>query len=308
MNFKDLNNKLKVSIKKGDLFDKIFCYGLIKIGYSNNLLQALEIRNKNYLYIKKKYGHVIKKYCNNSPNGRDGEKIIWVLWLQGIEHAPEIVKCCIESIFKHKGEYKVQFLTAENMFNYVNIPDYIIKKWKNGIITNTHLSDIIRTDLLIRYGGIWLDATTYLTGDLPSYVIDSSFFAYKRGNTRDKTILANNWLLSSNKDTRLLLCVRELLFEYWKKEKKLKEYFIWQLCMTISIECYPKDWENVLWVPDVLPEMMRWNLFKKKENNSFDEITKMTSIHKLSYKIQIPSNTEGTIYEYILSKEEENDE
>lgn len=46
---------------------------------------------------------------------------------------------------------------------------------EKGIITNTHFSDLLRIELLINHGGLWLDATTYLTGTLPNYISENDF-------------------------------------------------------------------------------------------------------------------------------------
>ena len=48
------------AIKKGDFVSKIFCWVFIKMRYSNMAIQALEVRNKNYLYLERHYG----KICN----------------------------------------------------------------------------------------------------------------------------------------------------------------------------------------------------------------------------------------------------
>jgi hypothetical protein len=300
--FKNTIKPIFIAIKNGDLVKKIFCLGLIKLGFSNHKLQAYEIRNKNYLYMKKKYKSVLDERHGSSPINDSSEKVIWVLWLQGIENAPDIVKICYKSIIKFSCDYKVVLIDNDNLFNYISLPDYIVKKWKNGIITNTHFSDIVRTELLIEHGGIWLDATTFLTDNLPSYILDSDFFIYKRGATRDITSIANSWLITANKNAQLLMAVRELLFAYWKKENKLRDYFLWHLCMTIAIEEYPDIWNNVLFIPDALPETLRWNIMKTFNEEQYKQIITMTPIHKLTYKIKIENKADNTFYDYILEQ------
>ncbi len=44
----------------------------------------------------------------------------------------------------------------------MNIPNSIVSKWKSNVISDTHFSDIIRTELLIKYGGTWIDSTVYV--------------------------------------------------------------------------------------------------------------------------------------------------
>lgn len=300
-----LKKQISVAIKKGDLSYKIVCFFLMKIGFSNEKLQTLEVRNKVFRYLKKKYSLKAKGYRSDDTFVSYKQKRIWILWLQGIEVAPTIVKKCYESVCKYNVDMEVILLDENNFLDYTNIPQYIIDKWKNGIITNTHMSDIIRSDLLVRNGGIWVDATTYFTGPLPDYIVNTEFFVYKHSTLRDITVETNSWLISSSKNIRLMIVVRDLLFEYWKSENKVREYFLWHLFVKISIEEYPEDWEKVFYVPDDIPEMLRWNLFKQIDEGIFEEICKMTPIHKLSYKIDIPEKISGTIYEYILNNGKE---
>ena len=50
-------------------------------------------------------------------------------------------------------------ITEKNYKDYVNMPDYIIRKQQSGEIDLTHFSDILRMMLLARHGGIWMDST-----------------------------------------------------------------------------------------------------------------------------------------------------
>ena len=84
---------------------------------------------------------------------------VWICWFQGMENAPELVQKCYQSVNEHLIDREIHLITAENLSQYVRFPDYILEKWKKGIITNTHMTDLLRLELLIQYGGMWLDAT-----------------------------------------------------------------------------------------------------------------------------------------------------
>ena len=47
--------------------------------------------------------------------------------------------------------------------DYVTFTDEIINKFNSGKIDYTHMSDILRAELLYRYGGMWIDATYLVT-------------------------------------------------------------------------------------------------------------------------------------------------
>ena len=82
---------------------------------------------------------------------------IWQCWFQGKEKAPALVKTCLQSVEKFKRDkQKVVIITAKNYTDYVSLPSFIIEKWEKGIISHAQLSDILRINLLAKYGGLRL--------------------------------------------------------------------------------------------------------------------------------------------------------
>lgn len=72
---------------------------------------------------------------------------------------------------------EVILISYDNLEEYVHFPDYILEKWKKGQITNTHMTDLLRLELLIKYGGMWLDATVYCSSpNIPDYFLIRSYF------------------------------------------------------------------------------------------------------------------------------------
>ena len=134
-----------------------------------------------------------------------------------LENAPELVKACIGSVRKYMSDYNIRIITFENMENYIRFPQYILEKWHNRIISNTLMSDLIRTELLVQYGGLWLDATVLLTAPVPEYVFEKKLFMYTHSYPDDVTMVFNNWLIYSDGNSRLLRVTRDLLYEYWKQ-------------------------------------------------------------------------------------------
>lgn len=104
---------------------------------------------------------------------------VFIFGDQGFENAPEIITICQKSVdrFFNREKYNIIRLNRENLIEYIDIPNFIIKLWDN--FSFNHQSDIIRTILLYIYGGIWLDATYYFVSPIPNEIIDSDFFVYK---------------------------------------------------------------------------------------------------------------------------------
>lgn len=86
-----------------------------------------------------------------------------------------------------------------------------------GIISNTHFSDILRASLLIKNGGLWLDATVLCTGNSWNKIKENKLFVYRNGWMDMEYINMASWLIYSKSNNNILLLTQELLYEYWKK-------------------------------------------------------------------------------------------
>lgn len=90
---------------------------------------------------------------------------IWVFWGQGEEKMPPLVKACFRQLtYLNDG---VQLITEANVSSYIELNPIIYTKVKNGQISWAHFSDIIRMTLLAKYGGLWIDATVWTSGQIP---------------------------------------------------------------------------------------------------------------------------------------------
>ena len=139
------------SIKSKTLLTDIFGYALIVTKISDKYIDGQVTMYKSYSWLK------IELELNEMPSKKD---YVWFCWLQGIDSAPKLVQDCYNSIRYWLKDKEIIVITKENYKQYVEFPDYIIEKWEKGIISNTHFSDLLRLELLIRHGGLWLDATT----------------------------------------------------------------------------------------------------------------------------------------------------
>lgn len=290
--------KIQKALKQGNLFDKILLQIGISTGYSNTELFPVQERYKQYLRMKRKYGKFEKKYSLRSC---ENPKIVWICWLQGIENAPNIVKVCYESVISNfKDDWKVVVLTEENIFEYISMPEYIIKKWKKGIITNTHFSDLLRMEILIKYGGLWSDATVFYTNPIPAYIYDTPFFTYHHSFRYDVAVVFESWFIYSVANHPLLLETRDMIYKYWKDNNRLNEYFLFHLFFTIATEIYPEYWNSVPVFSDIIPHILASELFNNYEEERFNQIKEMTSVHKLSYKLNEDKKRKKNTFYYKI--------
>lgn len=285
---------------------------IILLGKSRTALEILrlsaELKTKKKL--KKKYAGYLDEFDNQyiKSSTNDVSNKIWLCWFQGIENAPMIVKKCYESIRQNLYEHEIILITEENLFDYVEFPEYIIDKWKHGIISNTHMTDILRLELLTKYGGTWIDATVLCTKreeDIPNYIFESDLFFYqtlKPGRDGCSTYMSS-WFISAKKNNKILEATKYLCYKYWEKNNSLIDYFLLHQFMSIVLEYYEDEWRKIVPVDNATPHILLLRLFEQYDSKMWMAIINQTAFHKLSYKFsETQKQAKGTFYKKILGE------
>lgn len=129
-------------------------------------------------------------------------RTIWMLWLQGLDNAPPLVKSCIDSWEQMNPGWELRVLSREDLPGYFDL-DTLTGGSVNDL-SPQHLSDLIRINLLERYGGCWADATCLCMVPLDDWIHEharSGFFAFsKPGPDR----LMSNWFLAARRGCPLV--------------------------------------------------------------------------------------------------------
>lgn len=264
------------------------------------------MNNKIFFRLQKKYKKVIKKNLSTDFHKIEKPKIIWFCWFQGIENAPVLVKKCFESIKKNLPDYKIHLLTANSVFDFVLLPDYIIQKWKRGIISKTHFSDIIRNNLLVLYGGTWIDATVFMTSPIPLDIENSDLFFFRtfKPGSDGKAVSLSSWFISSAPHNPVLEMSQNLLFEYWRKHSYLCDYFLFHNFVQIALNTYPICANAIPKYTNETPHFMLFELVKPFDSQKWDSITAQSFCHKLTYKLSDEEMAkDGTFYKKIVREE-----
>lgn len=313
MNLKDVFikqggvNLLKQYFRNGVLGTAI-CQFLV-LGKSRTALELLRlsVQLKIKQQLEKEYESTLdnfeKKFDESISHSISNK--VWICWFQGLENAPEIVKKCYESVKKQLTDRDVVLITKKNMSNYVTFPSFIIDKWKRGIITNTHLTDLLRLELLIRYGGLWLDATVYCSShrnNIPDYFFSSDLFFFQslKPGRDGKSSYISSWLISAKTNNKILMATRELCYKYWEKKNLMKDYFLFHYFFSIALNKYEDDWKKVVPRDNSTPHILLLKLFDKYDEKMFLNIICEVPFHKLSYKFtEDQTKIEGTYYKML---------
>lgn len=261
-----------------------------------------------YRYLQK-YNYVLDNFHRTYRPVEADERMemsfkqrIWLFWFQGFDNAPLLVQKCRDSVLKFHSNCEVVILDQNNLADYIDIPDYIVEKHERGIIHHTQFSDYVRIALLAKHGGIWIDSTTLLTDNLPDYILNADLFSYKVLPLGK--VSASSWFVAAKPGNPIILQILALFNEYWEKEKKLISYSLIHLCWTMVVsynDINRRIWEEVPYFDDINCKLLQLGLFTTYSEKRYQQITNMSSVHKLTYKFSKgDSEKEDTFYTHLF--------
>lgn len=265
------------------------------------------INGKFFFRLEKKYKKLIESNKGKNIHQQLRKpKIIWFCWFQGIENAPILVKKCFSSIKSKLSDYDIKLLTSANIFEFAILPDYIIEKWQKGIISDTHFSDILRNNVLVLYGGTWIDATVLLTSPLPVEIEDSDLFFFQtlKPGSNGKAVTLSSWFISSIAHNPVLELSQILLFEYWKDHTYLCDYFLFHIFTQMALNAYPEYVSAMPKYTNETPHLMLFELANSFNLKRWNSICNQIFCHKLTYKLSAEvQEKKGTFYQKIMERE-----
>lgn len=268
-----------------------------------HLLKKHEVMN---LFFDKIFDGFIPKIEEN--NSEDKCENIWICWWQGRNNMPEIVKACLKSIEAFSGNHKVIVLTEENYKQYVEFPDWIQAKYKRGIISKTHLSDLLRFELLSKYGGIWLDSTFYCVGSLEKY-FQKRIWTIKRPDYRHTSVGCGQFAtysLGCDFENRYIFSyIKQYIYEYWKKYDYMIDYLFLDYLIVHAInnnDNVKKKFAEIEPNNFMCDELLK-RLGKAYNHEEWELLKDKTDLFKLSWK-SIPQkeiNDKKTFYGMLVN-------
>ena len=108
-------------------------------------------------------------------------------------------------------------MDADTVFEWlepIRIPE---EKWEQ--LPLAHRSDVIRTQLLLRHGGVWADPTVWFAGPMDKWLssrMESGLFMFHRPG-RDRLI--SNWFMAAEAENPLLARFYDELCRYWRENE-----------------------------------------------------------------------------------------
>jgi hypothetical protein len=251
-----------------------------------------------------------------------GKKIIWQFWYQGIdENTPKVVISCLNSVKKNCGEYEIILLSRQTLNDYIDeLPDFIWKKFGTGGFTFPKIANLVRLYLLSAYGGVWLDATIYLTKPIDENYLQKDFFALQRSETPPPDLkiftrfdpmglsyepasyvrMQNSFMIAKphNKIVDDMLSIH---FEYWKKEEHIGHYFFFQIMFNSMIQ--HDEWKKLNCEIVDYADFHRFLIagFDRFNLKLYNEITARWNIHKLTLFWERKKVPAGSFADFLIN-------
>lgn len=296
-------------IRKGVFMSAVGQF-LSVLSHQKSLVQADNaIRKRITPMLREEFFPVMKqverKYESiDLPHQRSSK--VWFCWMQGIEHAPKVVKVCYESLKKNLKEREIIVLTSENIHDYVALPEMIEEKYRKGIITQAHYADLMRLELLTKYGGTWMDATVYCSDDeYPEELLSSDLFVFQQlRNNATGFIGLSNWFITSCTNNRILLVLRDMMYEYWRRYNCVIDYFIFHLFFGMIAECHSTELSRIPKYGNRWPLTLATWLGDDYDAVKYEALCEKTSFHKLTYRFKNRVERPGTFYDVLINKYE----
>ena len=229
--------------------------------------------------------------------------IVWFCWLQGLESAPPVVKACYASLKKNLVGKEIKVVDESNRRDYVQLPDYIERRYKKGQIPPAMFADLLRLELLIKYGGTWIDATVLCTGaDYPQEFMDSDlfFFQYAMPDNRTYTGISN-WFITASANNVLLMTLRDVLYAYWKDFNCVVEYFIFHRFFDMLAAMRPDDIAKMPYGYSPYSHTLQRHWQEPFDQKKWDRLTSRVQFHKLAHQMDDSLRKDnGNYYYHVL--------
>lgn len=228
---------------------------------------------------------------------------IWIFWWQGEDSMPDIVKKCYNSVQRFCGNKKIVLITKDNIRDYTDISENIYLKLNSGVITFTHFSDILRANLLKNNGGLWMDATIYVTNSLDN--IELKELLYRVSQSKDTfNISFGRWtgfFMGGPSGMDIMSFMDRLYQCYWEEYDELIDYFLIDYALDYAWNKNLSEFKSLEYkYKNIDPHLFDMQKFlnSKYDEMIWNDLTRNTNLFKLSYKKKI-NEKDDNVYNHL---------
>ena len=244
--------------------------------------------------IEEEFSEIITSYSRMDVNISelttiDTNSPIWIFWWQGIDAAPELVRCCYKSIVENSGTHPVIVIDKTNISMYASISNEINSLMENGKISITFYSDILRCNLLYNHGGVWLDSTVLMTGNISKWIDHKVFYTIKHNQFSNYHICEGKWTgfcLSSGEHNPLFKYMCDMFDAFLEKYDFVPMYLLIDVFLSVGHKNIPFIKQMIREVPinNIKVFELQGLLNQPEDIEGISDVFENQDFHKLSYK------------------------
>jgi len=137
-------------------------------------------------------------------------KIIYGFW-DDIDNNPVIQSHIRNWKKKISKEWEIIILNKDNVYKYVE--HEFIEKYGSGTLDPTRFADFLRVELLMKRGGVWMDASIFITDgsfldkmyqEMIKNKYDACFYEYKEMTLLPEQPHIDNWFMMAPKGSKII--------------------------------------------------------------------------------------------------------
>ena len=150
------------------------------------------------------------KITENFDQDYELPKVIYGFW-DDIDSNPVIQAHIRNWRKKISKDWEIIILNKDNVYKYVD-SDFI-EKYGTGTLDPTRFADFLRVDLLMKRGGVWMDATIFITDgsfldtmyqEMIKNKYDACFYEYKEMTLLPEQPHIDNWFMMAPKRSKII--------------------------------------------------------------------------------------------------------
>lgn len=179
------------------------------------------------------------RYKKDFPAAGDSThapKIIWAFWgqrrllcnvtapcpmpcLSKKAPMPSIVELSIDSWKKMNPDYDIRVLDEDNVWNYLSREE-LPRAYE--CLDSAHTSDAIRIALLVKFGGVWIDATAVMLKPLKEFLGDirhpTTYIVPRFVNASEFYPYVENYFFADRPNGKILPAVKDCVWQFYEHE------------------------------------------------------------------------------------------
>src|SRR5699024_4351936 len=167
--------------------------------------------------------------------------LVFTYWAQGLDSAPPVVRASVNAWKRELGDQLV-VLNESDLEYWINFDSSMHDRLP---ARSARFSDVLRTELLAKYGGTWVDATTFPSGGYREFadaIQLANIFA-----PRYHGAAISSWYLKATSDGDLIHRLNAALRVYWRHHKKAIGYFMFHFmfeCIALGDFEAKREWSS----------------------------------------------------------------